>query len=186
MDHFYEDKKIEISNVLDFSDSEFINCTFENQDLQNFNLINVKFRECRFLKCNLSNVKLNGARLSDVKFKDCKAIGVNWCATSQLLDISFSHTLLNYSIFQGMNLTHLKIQNSQCQEVDFSGSNLQKADLSNCNFEGASFNEADLREADLRNSTGYFIDPTFTKLKGAKLSLPEAVEIIRALGIIVN
>jgi fluoroquinolone resistance protein len=59
---------------------------------------------------------------------------------------------------------------------------LPGSDFSGSLLTGASFTKSDLSKADFRTAKDYFIDPSFTKIKGAKFALPEALALLTALG----
>jgi fluoroquinolone resistance protein len=184
--NYYEEEIFDTLSFDEFKRKEFIDCTFKSIDCSTQDLTQAKFLECSFEKCNLSNTLLNQVTFRDVQFKDCKIVGVNWSSVNACADLKFSQTILDYCVFHGLNLGHCEFKDCSLKEVDFFESKLVKANFEKSNLREASFNACDLTDADFRQAIHYHIEPEFTKIKGAKFSLPEGISLLSGLGIIIE
>ena len=185
-DYFDSIKYTKGNPPLELEDSEFVECTFNGCDLSEAVFRNTKVLESYFENCNLSNISVTNTTLRDVKFKGCKIIGVNWSSIQAMSDVSFEDCILNFSVFQGLNLSGLAFKNCSIHEVDFSGSKLIKANFSSSSLTLSSFTDCSLEGADFREATNYFIDPKFTNVKKARFSMPEAMVLLKSFDIILD
>lgn len=186
---FFEDQKYNDKNNADLQDTkgcEFSECEFLNIDFTNYSFANSKFLDCKFINCNLSNISTPNASFRDLIFKNCKIIGVNWSQTSSLSFVEFHDCVLDYGIFQNMKLSGAKILNCSAKEVDFSESNFSKAIFSGSNLLNSNFNMSNLESSDFRGAFNYSIDIKETKIKKAKFNMPEAMELLKGLGVIIE
>lgn len=188
MSQYFENN---IFNAEDFahdssSSAEFVGCQFIGIDFSEFNFSRLKFLDCIFSECNLSNASLKSGVFRGVSFKKSKLIGLNWTEVATLASCSYSDCIMDYCVFQSMNLKGFSFSDCKMMEVEFSESQLVKASITGCMLRGSSFNKANLSEADLRGSTEYFIDVRYTNIKKAKFSMPEALTLLSSLDIILE
>ena len=182
-DLYFEDQLFEKTIPKILENAEFINCSFHSLDLSEKLLRNSNFIECKFIKCSMNNLNITGASFSDILFTNCKLLGINWSSCSNVRNLQFIESKLNFSVFQNLNIPNTIFNKCTVSDTDFSRSNLQNSSFSNSNLDKSAFNECDLRKTDFRGATNYWIDPQFNKLKDAKLSMPEAISLIEALGV---
>lgn len=86
-------------------------------------------------------------------------------------------------MFQGLDLRRTRFINCSLKDIDFSDAKLGHAEFTHSVLENSAFHGADLTDADLRYASRYLIDPKYTRLKGTKVDLPEAVSILTAIGL---
>ena len=165
---------------------EFDSCVFREGAFAHAVLKRWRLVDCRFENCDLTAARLTGARLRGVSFKNCRAGGVNWAGASGLDDVSFNHCVLDHGVFAGAKLPRFAAVDCRLREADFGDADLRGADLSRCDLTAARFARADLSGADLRGATGYMIDARDTKMKKARVSLPEAVSLLAGLDVVVE
>ena len=133
-------------------------------------------------------VKTEHTEVKYAEFTDCVLLGVNWALL--LPDGWFSspiHSLKN------CKLRYNSFMNISFRKFDFSGSDLSGAtfaecDLSECNFnscdlDNTEFYKCDLQKADFRGATGYQVDILSCRLKGARFSMIEALNLLQSLEI---
>lgn len=180
---YFEDETIDLSLVSDYECKEFIGCDFSALDLSEKSFKDTLFNECIFTKCDLSNISLSGARFRDVTFNDCKILGVDFTQVSLSEDLSFAESVLDFAVFQGLDIRNLKMINCSVNDADFAGSNLVGSNFSGTCLKNTSFNDCDLSKANFTDASDYFIDPKFTRIDKAKFSLPEAMVFFEALNI---
>lgn len=165
---------------------EFSECHFSHLDLTGVKLTLSRFIECTFTDCNLSNADVKNCTFRHCHFSDCKLLGIDWSSTSTLALYEFKNCILDYGIFQSMNLKKGIFLNCSLKEADFQSAHLNDTDLSGSKLSGANFNRADLSSCDLRGATEYSIEPTFTNVTKARFSMPEVLSLLRPFGIIID
>jgi uncharacterized protein YjbI with pentapeptide repeats len=65
----------------------------------------------------------------------------------------------------------------------FTDSNLEGAQFPKCNLMGAVFSNTNLIKASFVSAENYAIDITANQCKGAKFSLPEAINLLTPFGV---
>ena len=88
----------------DLNSRRFENCFFTSCSFSEASLRRASFVDCKFIGCDLSNVQVTSARFRDVKFLDSKLLGINWAATDSLSHLKFQKCILNYSVFESLDL----------------------------------------------------------------------------------
>ena len=167
----------------DFTDCEFVDCTFENVQV-----VSCSFLDCIFTNCRFINVSGQRSIMRSSQFSACYLATVNWnhwSSGSNFYDpfTSFKKCHLKYNQFTEMNLN--KFDFSGCEIVDslFGDCKLASSSFKGCKLEKTEFFRCDLSKTDFRDATGYRIDILTTKLKGARFSFPEVVNLLSSLGI---
>lgn len=161
---------------------EFAECQFEGIRFSHLQIKPSSFRNCTFTNCNLTEMEMLSSTMRNIDFAGCNLMGVNWAALNRFEDCRFRECKLDYACFQGLQLKRTPFLDSSLKETDFSECQLSEANFSGSILTGANFNKANLSNANLKRSKEYFIDPAFTKIKGAQFSLPEAIILLTALG----
>ncbi len=167
-----------------FQDCTFANCSFQESTFQN-----CKFRDCTFSDCNLRLVHVPGSSFRETEFKKSTLTGVNWVegswSKSGLLEsIGFVDCDVSYNNFLGLALAKTVLTKCVAKNADFAEADLSEATLSETDFTEARFLHTNLSKADFTNARNYAIDPSLNTLKEAKFSLPEAVNLLRCMNII--
>ncbi|MDQ7050613.1 MAG: pentapeptide repeat-containing protein [Enterobacterales bacterium] len=186
---FYQQefKSLDLNGQI-LSGKTFDKCQLIECDFTQAQLIDCQFIDCQFIKSNLSVVKLNQSRFLDVIFESCKTIGIDWTIASWpnialCSPIKFHNSILNDSIFFGLELAELVIKDCKVYEVDFREANLERADFSGCDLNGSLFNETNLSAADFTDATNYAIDFKYNRISGAKFNRYEAIRLLDSLDI---
>ena len=166
--------------------TEFEGVTFSGETAIDLNLNNRKFIDCTFERCQLSSVKIEGA-VVQAAFTNCKIEGINFfTAKRSLLSVSFNACLIRHSSFAELKLHGVKITGCELHNVDFSDTDLSTADFSNTTFVDCVFRNTNLTKADFRSASGYYIDPTQNKIRGARFSSPEVLNLLAGFDIIIE
>lgn len=170
------------------SGASFDGCTFRNCDFTGTQLRHCKFRDCSFRSCNLSLVKIHGTLFAGVSFKDSKLLGVNWTeADWPRIKLgtppAFAGCILNDSNFLGLKLGGIKFTDCTARGADFREADLSKAEMNGTDLSGALFGNTDLTGADFSGARSYSIRISENKVKGAKFSMPEAMNLLYCLDI---
>ncbi|MFI5201366.1 MAG: pentapeptide repeat-containing protein, partial [Candidatus Kapaibacterium sp.] len=118
------------------------------------------------------------------KFINSKIEGINFfTAKRSLLSLSFDACLIRHSSFAELKLPKIKFTRCEFHNVDFSDADLSGADFSNSSFDECVFRNTNLSKADFRFASGYFIDPTQNKIRGAKFSSPDVLSLLASFEI---
>lgn len=166
-----------------FTDCEFVDCVFE--DLQ---LVNITFLDCAFSNCQFNQVSGFGSRMRSSKFTDCTLKTITWSQWASGSSFYDPFTLLQncklrYVQFTEMNLNRFHFSGCEIADSLFGDCKLASADFRGCNLERTEFFRCDIEKADFRDALGYQVDIMNCKLKGAKFSVPEAINLLGGLGI---
>ncbi len=132
---------------------------------------------------------VTGSSFRETVFKKSNVTGVNWVegswSKSGLLEsIGFIESEVSHSTFLGLELSKMVMAKCVAKNADFAEANLTKADLTETDLTESRFLRTNLTEADLTHARNYAIDPGLNTLKKAKFSLPEAVNLLRCMNIV--
>ncbi len=89
-----------------------------------------------------------------------------------MLSLSFSGCLIRHSSFAELKMLKVKFTGCTLQKRRFLGRRSFLGEFHNATFENCIFRNTNLTKADFRYATGYYIDPTLNKVKGARFSSP--------------
>ena len=168
----------------------FYGCRFTKCVLTEVDFSGSLFNDCTFEECDLSLINVEGCEFTNVTFSACKLMGVNWAVIQQegkfLKPFDFINCNLNYSTFTGLKLAQVAFRECAAHDADFAECDLTRADFRHADLKDSRFLHSDLRSADFRSAMNYDITPEINEVKGAKFSLPEAVSLLRNIGIIID
>jgi len=82
-----------------------------------------------------------------------------------------------------MRLSGFDFSDCEIPESTFSACNLSGAKFTGCALDNTEFYNCDAMGADFRDASGYRIDIMSNKLKNARFSFPEAMNLLGGLGI---
>ena len=143
-------------------------------------------RESRAVEYGLRSVS---SSVQSLDFEDCCLQEIEWAPL--LSNGAFPdpiHTLkdcsLKYNTFTEMNFNRFDFSNGN----EIVGSMFAKCEMQLASFKGTELHETefyqcDLRKADFRDATGYKVDILGSRMKDARFSLPEAVNLLADLKI---
>lgn len=187
---YFENEKIsEIKlNGEIISDYEFVDCEFINCSMENCKLIECTFSSCKFDKCSASNLETQYSMIKYAEFSNCTLVGIEWstlCPMDSLAEpiskIQSCH--LKYNSFTNMSLRKFQFIDTTIKESIFGECELVGCCFKRCNLEGTEFVKCDLQKADFRNAIGYRIDITTSKIKAARFSYSEAINLLDCFNI---
>ena len=175
-------------NVADLSFTEalrrFVDCSFTKCELDHTTL-----NECKFVRCEITGLRSTHSSVQSLDFEDCRLNEIEWAPL--MSNGAFPdpiHTLkecsLKYNTFTEMNFNRFDFSDGN----EIVGSMFAKCEMQLANFKGVELHETefyqcDLRKADFRDAAGYKVDILGSRLKDAKFSLPEAVNLLADLKI---
>lgn len=169
----------------------FEDCLFTGCRLTDTLVRSCRFTGCRFENCKVAAPKFQGVQMLSCDFDHCDLSGVDWSALmdQRKLEMGFlpfdslKDCSLRHCVFFGLDLKGFDFSKADLSGAVFDGCNLKGASFAQCRLQGTSFAQNDLSEGDFRGATEYFFSLEGNRVKGAKFSLPEAVNLLAALGI---
>lgn len=172
------------------SDREFTGCRFQNCVLERCKFIRCRFSDCVFSCCRVSELEFKDTILLDCEFEQCHLTGINW---SLLVGGGFMFPIalmkqchLKYNYFTEMNFLKFNFSQNEILSSLFADCNLSESSFKGCGLEKTEFFRCNMTKADFRESTGYQIDLESCKLKKARFSFPEALNLLNGLGILID
>lgn len=191
MSYYYEEKYEDINVSEDLSDKDFEYCHFINCKLNSQTLRYCTFTDCTFENCTICNSKFIHSSLEDCKFINCNLLNVNW---SELIEegspmlpfATLEKCNLKYCSFFQMHLVKFNFNRSQIVESEFYKCNFTSADFSGCVLSRTTFSSCNLTKANFTNATDYQIDIRTCDVTKAHFTLPDAMNLLAPLGVIIN
>ncbi len=166
-----------------FEDCRFVDCQFSGPALRG-----AAFLNCAFQGCDCSNWDVTGLRFVGVLFEGSKLVGIDWTKTNRdpLTAFNFEECLLDYGDFSRLKLPKLKLVRCSVKGVNFERTSMLGADCRGSDFSESVFSETELTKADFRDARGYALDPRTNKVKAARFSAPEALNLLAAMEVIIE
>ena len=170
-------------------------CLFQSCRFTELSLVNCRFSGCRFVDCKVAAPKLRGCQMFSCDFENCALSGVDWSA---LLDERKREMgFLPFDSLSGCSLRHcvffgLDLKSFNFSRTDLSGSVLRSAAVwrgpafRSAAWEEPAFAQNDLSGADLSWRGGVLFSPWKATVSRGSLSLPEAVNLLSALGVVIE
>ncbi len=136
---------------------------------------------------DLSRARLPGATLTDTVFAGCRMIGVDLSGLRSLVvTFSVDGSSLALADLSDAHLRGWRPTGVDLSDADLSGADLRDAVFDDCLLRGTDLTHARLAGADLRGADlGEITPDTPTLLRGAVISLAQAGDLCRALGMTV-
>lgn len=166
--------------------ASFLDCTFENCNFTETSLRSARLSGCRFENCELAMIDLTDASFQDVEFERCRLTGVNFSLlqTGALgISVHFKAADLSFSTFRDLDLQNCSLADCMLREAEIVRCKLNGVDLSGSNFDRCALQDNDFTDADLRGASNYYLAATSNRVRGLQVSLPEALNLITALGV---
>ena len=170
---------LEKATYEEWFDGSFTKCELDHTTLN----------ECKFVRCEITGLRSTHSSVQSLDFEDCRLQEIEWAPL--MSNGAFPdpiHTLkecsLKYNTFTEMNFNRFDFSDGN----EIVGSMFAKCEMQLANFKDVELHETefyqcDLRKADFRDAAGYKVDILGSRLKDAKFSLPEAVNLLADLKI---
>lgn len=170
--------------------TEFTACTFENCVFESCTFTECKLIDCSFVGCRIINPVTERSSMMDCTFARCSLLGVNWSTLlggGYLIPIAAVEDCeLKYNHFVEINFAKFDFSGNTILDSLFADCNLSESKFLECRLDRTEFFRCDLTKADFRNAAGYVVDLTANKLKGARFSFPEVINLLQGTGIIID
>lgn len=192
-ERYFENQKFENLKLSGetFRDFRFLECEFNGCTFENCKLAWTRFTDCKFNRCAVISPEPEESCIQLAEFKDCSLIGVNWNSLipkSRFSDpiASLKNCRMKYNTFSGNGFRKFDFSGNEIVDSMFNECELMESSFRSCKLEGTEFFRCDARKADFRDASGYQIDVMTNKLKGARFSFPEVINLLGGLGIRVD
>jgi len=172
----------------------FEDCIFEYCSFDNLQLRNCSFSGCNFIGTRFSGLSFERTQAIGNDFERCTLIGVDWSLISDerkraMNLLPFDRLLkctLRHCVFYGLDLTKADLSESDLAGSYFDDCILRDARFCESELIKTSFAHCDLSGADFTHAKNYFFSLETNRVKGARFTLPEAIELLNALGIVIG
>ena len=172
-----------------FEDCLFTDCRLTEQTIRN-----CQFSGCQFQRCRITAPVFKGTQLLSCGFDHCDLSGVDWSALvdERKREMGFlpfdalTGCSLRHCVFFGLDLKGFDFSGADLSGSFFDGCNLEEASFRGCRLGGVSFAQNNMSGADFRDAADYLFSLEGNRVKGARFSLPEAVNLLSALGIVLE
>lgn len=158
---------------------------YERSSFANAVLTGLRLRDVRLEGCDLSNATALGFEAIRVEFIQCRLTGLK-AMECRWQDVLVEDCDLKYAQFNDARFEICEFRSSACQESDFRGADVSGLRLSRVLLEKADFTGAALSGLDLRSCgiDGLVVRPD--DVAGAIVSPPQALELARLLGVVIQ
>ncbi len=163
-----------------------LGCTFVDCDLSEASFARTQLADCSFNNCEMPLVNVTGTVLQTVAFDTCRLTGVVFSAVSKLPivpEATFKGCDLSFCSFRELDLRACSFEECRLHESDFMRCELEEVSFAGADLSRCTFQRNGLVKADLRGARGYQISPLDNNLRGMKVSLPEAIGLLAAIGV---
>jgi len=166
----------------------FEECTIDNCSFINATLKDCKFDNCKFVNCKFISTANEGSDFKECVFEKCNLLSVDWTNLFTRNGVlpsvrKMTNCCLKYVIIKRVNFGKFDFTTNDLVECTFSDCRLTGANFKGCNLKLTEFMRCDLACSDFSSAHGYLVEITSCKLKDAKFSFPEAMNLLNGLGI---
>jgi len=173
-----------------FEDVDFLECTFNNCRFSDLSLVNLRFNSCNFKNCVITSFAFKYCSSFNCFFSNCSILNISWnlLQSSRILPVvkGFKDCTLKYNNFIRLQLSKMDFSSCNILDCYFDECILTKSNFTKADLQKSVFTGCDLREADFTNSHNYLIDIKTNRIKGAKFTYPEALNLLTTLDIIIK
>lgn len=164
-------------------------CHFRDCDLTEASLRGTHLSECVFEGCELTMVDLTDALLHWTRFEDCRLTGVGFGAVRRDavgIGVEFRHCDLTLASFRDLDMRACAFHGCHAHEAEFLDCDLRGVSFDGTDLARATFLRSNLGDADLRGARNYAIAACDNRVRGMRVTLPEAIGLLGALGLEVD
>ena len=166
----------------------FDHCQFKKVRFDNSHFKQCHWIDCEIEACNLSMVAFEQCRFDDVIFSDSKLIGVDWTRVKWpsirlASPLKFYQSDLSCCNFFALMFPEILMEACKLHGVDFREATLSEASFVGSDFKDSLLMHTDLSGADFTDAINYFINPFDNTIRGAKFSMPDAMNLLNGFEI---
>lgn len=158
---------------------EFSNCTFKKCNFTESKFSGSIFIDCTFSSCDLSNIKVDDSSFQDIVFENCKLIWIIFSSINALLvSWKFKKCIVELCNFNWLEMKNTLFLDCIICESDFINSNLFESDFRDSDLYLSKFFNTNLEKANFVWARNYYINPIQNKIKKAKFSNPDVLNLL--------
>lgn len=158
---------------------KFVRCRMEECDFSGASFCNVVFDKCDFSNCSFRDTYWKNVNVSD-----SKGDGSQFCNSTfkwvKLLDSQFHYGNFSTAFWEFGEIRGCNFRESFMSEVKFKKTVFSSTDLAGTDFFRTPLKGMDLSECVI---DGIMVSDQFTELAGVKVSLLQAAELARLMGV---
>ena len=163
-----------------------VGCIFRDCSLSELSFRGAHLSECRFERCDVSLADFTDTVFQGVVFESCRLTGNHF-------DTLKTGALGVMAQFEACDLSYCSFRKMDLTACSFTGCSFVDGEFVKCELEGVSFDGSDLNrctfhannlmDADLRSARNYVISPFGNRVKGMRVTMPEALSLLGELGV---
>jgi uncharacterized protein YjbI with pentapeptide repeats len=161
------------------------NSLFDRVSFANCEISSFRLRDVRLVKCDLSNTVLRSFEASRVELIECRLIGMR-AIECHWQDVLVENCDMRYAQLNDGKTRSCEFKACHLGEADFRGTDLEGAIFANVMLHRADLSRAKLRGADLRGAEIEGVTVRAEDLRGAIVSMVQAVDLARLLGLVIK
>jgi uncharacterized protein YjbI with pentapeptide repeats len=161
------------------------NSLFDRVSFASCEISSFRLRDVRLVKCDLSNAVLRGFEASRVELIECRLIGMR-ATECHWQDVLVENCDMRYAQLTDGKARSCEFRACHLGEADLRGADLEGAIFTNVMLHRADLSRAKLRGTDLRGAEIEGITVQAEDLRGAIVSVVQAVDLARLLGLIIK
>jgi uncharacterized protein YjbI with pentapeptide repeats len=144
-----------------------------------------QLRDTRFDHCDLSAAEWFQCDVRRVELRDCRAMGFA-AVEAQVQDLVVTDCNAQLANFRFSTVERARFERCDLSAAEFTGARLTDVVFTGCDLRNADFSGAILNRVDLRGAQIEGMRAGFAELRGALLTPPQALALVRQAGIIVE
>lgn len=170
---------------------EFIDCKFYHMFWWDKSIINCDFVNCTFIDCQIINPKIENSQIKYSNFFNCKLVGILWQDfRAKIKGIKIIEQLKNcsleYNYFGNLKMVNTNFEDNKIYECSFENCDLKDCKFRKLDLQNTKFKHCNLTKTDFRKAKNFKIDITDCKLKNAKFSYPDVIDLLDCLEIVIE
>lgn len=164
---------------VEFEDCTFVGCSFAETHADR-----ISFERCTFEGCDFSNAQLPVSFWRDDIIRDSRLVGCN-LMRGHWVRSSLEGCACSFVNFAESKVEQLSLRHCDLREASLSQMRVKRLRLEGCDLTRAEVFRTRLSGVDLSTCTieGMRVSDTFAELRGAKLGIDQAPEVMGLLGI---
>jgi uncharacterized protein YjbI with pentapeptide repeats len=167
------------NEIATLTNTNYINCTFNNLDIGGSTINNCGFECCEFFSCDLSNIVFLNSFIEDCNFSQCKLLGFNWKNIKKSMFnnpfSSLDKCNLKFNIFSKLVLKKFIFRECNLSDAIFDNCNLENAVFDNCLLDRCILEHNNLTKSDFRTASNYYFDLSINNMRKAKFTYPQVL-----------
>lgn len=163
---------------------EFEDCTFESCSFADLHAERVCFDRCTFVSCDFSNARMVTSYWRDCRISESRLVGCD-LHQSCFVRVAVRGSVCSYANLNESKLEQTTFDGCDLHEASLAQLRLKRLALEACNLTRAELFGTRLRGVDLSSCqiTGIRLSNTFTELRGARIGLDQAPDLVGFLGV---